>query len=92
MVQVLYRGQNYVLINGYKIINGANEIKDDDFWRMMKSPTFAFRVKEKIFEIPKDFPLEKPSVNLESKKVSSEEKVERKKSEIEKTDLKSDKK
>lgn len=71
MVNLIYRGQNYVLIGKYKIVNGNNEIQDDDFYKLMKSPIFALRVNQKIFEVPKDFPLERPVV--ETKKETKKE-------------------
>lgn len=72
MVNLIYRGQNYVLIGKYKIVNGNNEIPDDDFYKLMKSPLFASRVNKKIFQVPKDFPLEKPEI--EKKKEPRKEK------------------
>ena len=61
MVQVRYKGQNFIYINGYKIKAGVNEIKDDDFYEMMRTKTFKFRVEQKILEVEPGFPLEKPT-------------------------------
>ena len=61
MVQVRYKGQSFLYINGYKIKAGVNEIKDDDFYNMMRSKTFRFRVEQKILEVEPGFPLEKPN-------------------------------
>lgn len=61
MVQVRYKGQNFIYINGYKIKAGVNEIKDEDFYNMMRTKTFKFRVEQKILEVEPGFPLEKPA-------------------------------
>lgn len=60
MVQVKYKGQNSLRVGNYKIVNGFNEIKDDDFYHMMESKTFKFRVQTNILEVPANFPLVKP--------------------------------
>lgn len=60
MVAVKYNGTNFVLVGDYKIVKGTNEIKDDDFYRLMKIKSFAARVNQRIFEVPYGFPLTKP--------------------------------
>lgn len=59
MVQLRYKGQNFILVGGYKISTGYTEIKDEDFYRLMNSPTFAHRVELGVFQVPVDFPLKK---------------------------------
>lgn len=60
MVQLKYKGQNYILFGKRRIANGVNEIPEEEFYKLMKSPSFSQRVKQRVFEVPKDFPLEKP--------------------------------
>lgn len=60
MVLAKYNKTNPLILCGYRLQYGMNDIKDEAFWEMMKSKTFAFRVKTRIIEVPKDFPLEKP--------------------------------
>jgi hypothetical protein len=69
MVKVTYKGQNYILFGKTRIANGVNEISDEEFYRLMKTPTFASRVNSKILQVPKDFPLEKPSKKRIEKEV-----------------------
>lgn len=68
MVQIRYKGQNYLVFGKYRFNNGYTEVKDEDFYELMKSITFAYRVNEKILEVPKDFPLEKVDLVQESRK------------------------
>lgn len=70
MVQIRYKGQNYLIVGKYRFNNGYTEVKDEDFYEMMKSPTFAYRVNQRILEVPKGFPIEKPEA--ESVKKSKE--------------------
>ena len=60
MVAVKYNGTNFVMVGDYKIVKGINEIKDEDFYRLMKIKSFAARVNQRIFEVPYGFPLTKP--------------------------------
>lgn len=60
MVKVRYKGQNILFVGGYKIKAGWNEIKDEDFYRLMQTKLFKFRVEQKILEVEPGFPLEKP--------------------------------
>ncbi len=79
MVMVSYKGPNPLLINGYKFAPGKSiEVKDEDFWKMMLSKTFAFRVKEKMIQVPKDFPLEKPKPVKSETEVAKEKEEEAK--------------
>ena len=68
MVAVKYNGSNFVMVGGYKISKGTTEIKDEDFYRLMKIKSFAARVTQRIFELPYGFPLvapEKPKKEVE---------------------------
>lgn len=61
MVQLRYKGQNTLFVGGYALKAGLNEMKDEDFYKLMRtSKTFKFRVDSKILEVPAGFPLEKP--------------------------------
>lgn len=60
MVQVKYKGQNLLFVGSYKIKAGWNEIKDEDFYRLMATKLFKYRVDQKILEVEPGFPLEKP--------------------------------
>lgn len=61
MVQLRYKGQNTLFVGGYALKAGFNEMKDEDFYKLMKnSKTFKLRVDQKILEVPAGFPLEKP--------------------------------
>lgn len=75
---VRYTGNNILFIDGYKIKAGMNEIKDEDFYKLMKSKTFKYRVEKKIIEVPASFPLEKPATpkKPEAPKDSSSDNVD----------------
>lgn len=62
MVQLKYKGQNYVVFGRTRINTGMNEIPDDEFYRLMKTPLFKARVTSGVFTVPEDFPLEQPKV------------------------------
>lgn len=68
MVKLRYLGQNYISFGSHKIVNGFNEIADDDFYQLMNYPTFAARVKSRVFSVPADFPLVKPQDEKPAKK------------------------
>lgn len=73
MVQIKYKGLKTIYVGGYAFRAGFTNVKDEDFWNLMRTKLFKFRVEKKIFEVPKGFPLEKPSPqNLEKKIESSE--------------------
>lgn len=84
MVQLKYKGQNTLYVGGYALKAGYNEMKDEDFYRLMKSKTFKVRVETKVLEVPAGFPIEKPvknkpaptPVSSEKKAEEAEEKVE----------------
>lgn len=61
MVQLRYKGQNTLFIGGYKIVAGLNDIKDEDFYRLMASKTFRLRVESRILEVPKGFAVHRSS-------------------------------
>jgi hypothetical protein len=73
MVAIRYKGQNYLVFGKYRIANGYTEIPDADFYQLMKSPTFAYRVNQRILEVPKDFPIEKPKEDSKNKAIDNEE-------------------
>jgi hypothetical protein len=60
MVQVKYKGSNYLLFGKNRIVNGINEIPDEEFYKLMKHPSFSSRITKGELGVPKDFPLEKP--------------------------------
>lgn len=62
MVQLKYKGLNTLYVGGYTIKAGFNDMKDEDFYKLMQTKTFKFRVEQGILEVPQGFPLEKPSV------------------------------
>ncbi len=62
MVQLKYKGLSTLYVGGYAIKAGLTEMKDEDFYKLMQTKTFRFRVEQKILEVPPGFPLEKPSV------------------------------
>lgn len=67
MVQVRYRGKNTIIFPPkYKFKSGVTDVLDSDFYELMKSPLFANRVKNGVFEVPADFPLEKPLAKKEA--------------------------
>lgn len=70
MVALKYKGQNYVVFGRTRISAGMNEIPDDEFYRLMKSPLFKARVTSGVFTVPEGFPLEQPKV---AKKVQPKE-------------------
>jgi hypothetical protein len=72
MVQVKYKGLNTLFVGGYAFKAGLTEVKDEDFWNLMKTKLFKYRVEQKILEVPADFPLEKPKKKPESKDESSD--------------------
>lgn len=72
MVQVKYKGLNTLYVGGYAFKAGFTEVKDEDFWNLMKTKLFKYRVEQKILEVPADFPREKPKKKPESKEESSE--------------------
>lgn len=76
MVQVIYKGSAMMQVNGYKIVKGYNEIKDDDFYNMMKMESFRSRIYKKILEVPKDFPLDKPAPKKADSPDSSAQKAD----------------
>lgn len=69
MVQLKYKGQNYVVFGRTRINTGMNEIPDAEFYRLMKSPLFSSRVQSGVFQVPEGFPLEQPKP---AKKVEKE--------------------
>jgi len=76
MVNVIYRGQNYLMFGRIKIVNGNNEIAEDEFYKLMKYPTFAFRISNGTLQVPKDFPLEQPKPLKKADKSVSKDKSE----------------
>lgn len=63
MVAIRYRGKNTIIFPPkYRFAFGITEVVDDDFYELMRSPLFANRVKNGVFEVPADFPLEKPKI------------------------------
>lgn len=75
MVQVKYKGLNTLFVGGYALKAGFNEIKDEDFWNLMKTKLFKYRVEQKILEVPAGFPLEKPKKQSPDAKAESSEPV-----------------
>lgn len=87
MVAIKNNGKNCLMFGQISIKSGMTEIKDDDFYRLMKHPLFRFRIENRIFEVPVGFPLEK--LDGEATPVSplkEEEPKELEKVEVEKED------
>lgn len=63
MVDVRYKGQNYIMFGKIKISNGVNSIAEDDFYRLMRTPLFKYRIEKGVFSVPLGTLLEKPKVN-----------------------------
>lgn len=76
MVNVIYRGQNYLLFGRTRIVNGNNEIPEEEFYKLMKYPTFALRISNRQLQVPEDFPLEPPKSPKKDNKVESKQKSE----------------
>lgn len=73
MVALKYKGQNYVVFGRTRINTGMNEIPDDEFYRLMKSPLFKARVTSGMFQVPEGFPLEQPKVAKKLEKAAPKE-------------------
>lgn len=69
MVQVKYKGQNYIMFGTRKIVNGQNDIPDEEFYKLMNHPSFASRISSKVFEVPSGFSLVNPNI---TKKVAKD--------------------
>jgi hypothetical protein len=61
MVQLKYKGLSTLYVGGYALKAGFNEMKDVDFYKLMQTKTFRFRVEQKILEVPLGFALHKPT-------------------------------
>lgn len=68
MVMLKYKGLNTLFVGGYALKAGYTEMKDEDFYKLMQTKTFKFRVMQKILEVPAGFSLEKPVKELDSSK------------------------
>jgi alpha-galactosidase/6-phospho-beta-glucosidase family protein len=75
MVKVRYKGVNHLLFGKTRINKGENEIPDEEFYKLMKHPSFSARMKTGVLSAPKDFPLEKTrsSKKWETKSPNKEE-------------------
>jgi len=60
MIELRYKGQNYIMFGKIKIRNGVNSIPEDEFYRLMKTPLFKHRIDSGVFTVPQGTPLEKP--------------------------------
>lgn len=79
MVLLTYKGQNNVYFGSRKIVPGINDIPDDEFYKLMKYPTFKSRVESSKFSVPASFPLELPkNVEKDSKVKSSQDELDTK--------------
>lgn len=81
MVAVKYKGQNYLLFGSTKIVNGFNDIADQEFYKLMKYPTFSNRISSGILSVPNGFPLEDPKLAEKNKQVKENPKEETEKEE-----------
>jgi hypothetical protein len=72
MVAIRYKGQNYLVFGKFRIANGYTEIPDADFYKLMKFPTFAYRVNQRILEVPAGFPIDKPADEKKDKSVEED--------------------
>ena len=80
MVMLKYHGLNTFSIGGYQKIASYKflpkkclEMLDEDFYRLMQVKGFAYRVKNKIIEVPKDFHLEKEVESIDEKEKTQDE-------------------
>jgi len=71
MVQVKYKGQNFLVFGKTKIVNGFNEILDDQFYELMIYKTFSSRVVSGVLGVPQDF-----SIYKKEKKVNQKSNIE----------------
>ena len=55
-MKIKYKGKNFLYVGGYKIKSGWNEMLDDDFYLLMKTKLFKFRVDQNILEVQAGFP------------------------------------
>lgn len=82
MINVTYKGQNYVMFGKIKIKNGVNPILEDEFYRLMRNPLFKYRIENGIFTVPANTPLERKKMEKTTEKTVEKE-VE---TEVQKTD------
>jgi len=92
MVQVLSKNSSYLIIGKYRFNMGYTEVPDEDFYELMKSPTFAYRIKQGILSVPKGFPLEKPEAPKEDLEVKKAKDVKESAKEAPKKSLETDSK
>lgn len=59
MVKVTYKGNSTIVFGKYRISNGETEIPDEEFYQLMKHPSFSKRINNGKFSVPKDFSLPK---------------------------------
>lgn len=57
-MKIKYKGKNFLYVGGYKIKSGWNELSDDDFYLLMKTKLFKFRVDQNILEVEPGFPID----------------------------------
>lgn len=57
-MKIKYKGKNFLYVGGYKIKSGWNEMLDDDFYLLMKTKLFKFRVDQNILEVEAGFPMD----------------------------------
>ena len=83
MVMVKYNGTALYKIGGYQKIEKyaflpgkTVEILDEDFYRLMVSKPFAYRVNNNILVVPRDFPIVRPLQLKEVQEKAEHEKEE----------------
>lgn len=59
MVLLKYKGFSTFFIGHYALKPGFNEVKNEDFYKMMEIKAFRYRVEKKLLEVPEDFPINK---------------------------------
>lgn len=87
MVQVKYKGQNFLVFGNTKIVNGINEIPDDQFYELMVYKTFASRVVSGVLGVPQGFSIHKKQKKIDQKSKIEGESEDKTKSDDETSDL-----
>lgn len=87
MVQVKYKGQNFLVFGKTKIVNGVNEIPDDQFYELMIYKTFASRVVSGVLGVPQGFSIHKKEKKIDQKSEIEIESKDQKPSDDETSDV-----
>lgn len=75
MINLTYKGQNYIIFGNIKIRNGVNSIPEEDFYRLMKDQFFRARLEKGIFTVPQGTKLEPTKTKKAEEKPAEVEEV-----------------